>query len=113
MPSKSILTILFALILIAMLAVTIWASQYQNVFDAGQVWHDPWSRATLFDAYCGFITFFCYVAWREKRLMDKVVWFILIMALGNIAMSIYVLLQLWSIRKNGAGIDQLFQRKTA
>lgn len=111
--AKTILSLLFLIILAAMLWVTLWASQYESVFNAGQVWDDPWSRATLFDAYFGFVTFFCYVAWRECRLVTKIIWFVLIMALGNIAMSLYILLQLWGLRRNGGGIDQLFQRKTA
>jgi hypothetical protein len=72
----------------------------------------PWSMATLYDAYFGFLTFFCWLAWRERSLALKVVWFVLIMALGNIAMSAYVLLQLFSL-KNEQGVGALFQQKAA
>jgi hypothetical protein len=58
----------------------------------------PWSVATLFDAYFGFVTFFVWVCFKERSLTAKIVWFVLIMALGNIAMSAYVLLQLFKLK---------------
>lgn len=72
----------------------------------------PWSMATLYDAYFGFITFFCWLAWREPSLGRKIVWFVLLMALGNIAMSAYVLLQLFGLTEE-QGVAVLFQRKAA
>jgi hypothetical protein len=53
-----------------------------------------WGSATLADAYCGFITFFAWVVYRERSWVTRIIWFILILLLGNIAMSAYVLLQL-------------------
>src|SRR5215470_2310792 len=50
----------------------------------------PRSIAALYDAYFGFVTFFCWLRRREQSLGIKIVWFILIMALGNMAMSAYV-----------------------
>jgi hypothetical protein len=58
------------------------------------------------------LTFFCWVAWRERSLGVKVLWFVLIMAGGNIAMSLYVLLQFFSL-KDTDSVSQLFSRKTA
>ncbi|MGB7729333.1 MAG: hypothetical protein WBL50_14975 [Candidatus Acidiferrum sp.] len=37
------------------------------------------------------------VEWRERSSTVKVIWFILIMALANIAMSLYVLIQIFSL----------------
>jgi hypothetical protein len=72
----------------------------------------PWSMATLYDAYFGFITFFCWLAWRERSIAPKIVWFVLIMVLGNIAMSAYVLIQLFTLKKD-QGVGALFQQKAA
>ena len=106
------LKILFTAILLAMLYVTISASFDRGVFDAGAaLWPDPWFRATLADAYFGFITFFIWVAYKERGLLRKAVWFVLIMALGNIAMSVYVLIQLFRLAKN-APLRHLLLRKT-
>ncbi len=76
-----------------MLAATIVASFDRGVFVAGrELMADPWFRATLCDAYFGFLTFFVWVAYKERTVAGRVAWFVAIMALGNIAMSIYVLI---------------------
>ena len=86
---------LFVIILLAMLIVTTLASLEQNILEAGrQLLPDRWFQATLLDAYCGFLTFYLWVAYKEKEWWKKIVWFLLIMALGNIAMSTYMLIRL-------------------
>ena len=96
-----------------MVVLTIRTSMQVSLWSA---WHpyaaNPWAMATLYDAYFGFVTFFCWLAWRERSLGAKLLWFVLIMALGNIAMSFYVLLQLFGLPKE-EGIAGLFRRKTA
>ena len=89
------LQLLFALILVSMIGVTTWASLARDIFTAGrELVQDRWFIATLMDAYFGFLTFYLWVAWREVSTTRRVVWFVLIMCLGNIAMSVYVLWQL-------------------
>ena len=66
----------------------------RHVFDNGPLMRDVWFQATLLDAYFGFLTFYVWVAWKERTLAGRVVWFVLIMTLGNMAMSAYVILQL-------------------
>ncbi len=73
---------------------------------------NPWAWATLYDAYFGFLTFFCWVAWRERSFGVKLIWFVLIMTLGNIAMSFYVLLQLFSVKPEEP-VATLFRQKAA
>ena len=109
---KTALTALFGIILAGMLAVTGWASLRIPIWKAGPDIADPWSLATLADAYAGFLTFFVWVAYREARLSAKVAWFVLIMALGNIAMSIYVLRELRGLAP-GAPLSSLFQKRAA
>ena len=86
------------LVLAVMLSVTISASLHQDIVSATrQLWPDPWFRATLADAYCGFLFFWLWVAWREQSVAKSILWFVLIMTLGNIAMAGYllVLLRTW------------------
>lgn len=105
------LTILFSLILVAMLAVTTYASLDRNVFDVGsQLTSDPWFQATLADAYFGFLTFYVWVAYKEAGLWRKVLWFVLIMTLGNIAMSVYMLVQLAKMKSDDSLSDLLLTR---
>ena len=93
---QNFLKFLFALILLAMLAMTTVASLDRGVFQAvGDLWPDLWFKATLMDAYFGFVTFYVWVAYKERRNWARILWFVLIMCFGNIAMATYVLIQLF------------------
>jgi len=50
------------------------------------------------------------VAYRETRWLSRVLWLLGILALGNIAMSAYMLLALWRLPVN-APIDRLLLRQ--
>jgi len=110
---KIALKLLFGFIFVFMVVMTIHTSLQVSLWKAMPAFAaSPWSMATLYDAYFGFLTFFCWVAWRKRSLGLKIVWFLLIMALGNIAMSAYVLVQLFNLKKE-QGVGALFQQKTA
>ena len=94
-----VLRALFALILFAMLSLTITATIDQNIFEAvGNIWPNWWFKATLADAYFGFLTFFVWVAYKEVHLWRKLLWFAAIMLLGNLAISAYMLLELYKVQ---------------
>jgi Protein of unknown function (DUF1475) len=97
------LIVLFTTILVVMIGVTLWSASRSSLLDPAvraAFNAQPWAIATLFDAYCGFITFFVWVAYRERGAGIKIIWLILILFLGNIAMSLYVLLQLFRMKAN-------------
>lgn len=105
---KRLLQVLFTGIILAMLALTTVASFDRGVFDASiGLWPDPWFRATLADAYFGFVTVWLWVAWRERTWTIRLIWLVLFFALGNLAIATYVLL---ALRRVG-GVDGLFQRR--
>lgn len=108
---KVFLKFLFGFIFVFMVVMTVRTSLQVPIWKATFT-GNPWAWATLYDAYFGFITFFCYVAWRERSLAVKLLWFVLIMALGNIAMSLYVLVQLFGLKPQET-VNGLFQRKSA
>ncbi|NIR69885.1 DUF1475 domain-containing protein [candidate division KSB1 bacterium] len=110
---RNVLVVLFLGILTAMLYVTTTASLDRGVFVAGsQLWPDPWFRATLADAYFGFITFYVWVVYKERSLAPRIIWFVLIMAFGNIAMSIYVLAKLFKLEPSESVEALLLRRST-
>jgi hypothetical protein len=101
MAAKTPLKILFAAILVTMIVCTGYATSQQSVLQWGGLTSGPdryWTIATLFDAYFGFLTFYVWVAYKERGWLPKLLWFIAIMALGNMAMACYVLLQLVRLR---------------
>lgn len=110
---RSLLACLFAGILLAMLAMTTVASLDRSVFNVGrEMLADPWFQVTLADAYFGFLTFYAWVAYKERTIAMRIAWFVLIMCLGNIAMSVYVLMQLAKLRP-GDGWEALLLRRPA
>lgn len=86
----------FVLVLLSMLAVTSWASLQCPLFGVPrEVATHPWFIATLFDAYWGFLTFFVWVAYKETSWLSRSAWLVAILLLGNIAMALYCLGQLF------------------
>jgi hypothetical protein len=102
MTNRALLQILFAAIALSLLAYTVWASNQQPLWQ-WQGWRGPdrhWTIATLIDAYYGFLTFFVWVCFKEPGRLARMLWFVAIMAMGNMAMATYVL---WQLHKLPAG----------
>jgi hypothetical protein len=101
MPARIGLKVLFTCIFLTLLFYTAWASTRQPVLQWGGLTTGQdryWTIATLIDAYCGFLTFYVWVLYKEQRWLPRIAWFIAIMVLGNMAMSAYVLLQLLRLK---------------
>ncbi|MGF1614515.1 MAG: DUF1475 family protein [Gammaproteobacteria bacterium] len=107
------LKLTFIAILIAMLWVTTTASLDRGVFLAvKELWPDPWFKATLFDAYFSFLTIYLWVAYRERHAWPRIVWFALFMGFGSMAAAVYILIQLFRLRR-GDTVAALFSRRPA
>jgi len=103
MSRRFTLSLLFSAILVVMTVVTVRASLHQAVWDWGGLVTEPdryWTIATLADAYCGFLTFYAWVFYKERSAAARAAWFVAIMLLGNFAMATYVLLQLARLRRD-------------
>lgn len=95
---RLLLTLIFTGVFVTMVASTLWAASITGIrASLPQFGANPWALATLYDAYCGFLTFYVWVAYKERRLWSRILWFLLIMGLGNIAMSMYVLKELFKL----------------
>ena len=115
MNLRSVLLILFTSILLSMIAVTLWASSVQPIWEWTGLKDSPnhaWSIATLFDAYFGFITFYVWVAYKEPATLYRLLWFVAIMALGNMAMALYMLKELGKLQKDESLQNLLVSRNT-
>ena len=76
--------------------MTVVASLDRNVFSVGsEMLNDRWFQATLLDAYLAFLIFYVWVAYKERTAARRIIWFVLIMTLGTMAMASYVLWQLF------------------
>ena len=86
------LRVFFSVVLIAMLGVTTWASSVVALWETPRaVATHPWFIATLFDTYFAFLTFYCWVAYKETSNIARVLWLLAILLLGNLAMAVYML----------------------
>lgn len=114
MNYRLLLKLLFTAILAGMLWVTIRAGMAENMFDVGpRLFAEPWWIATLWDAYCGFVTFYVWVFYKETGWASRILWFVLVMCLGNIAMAAYVLLQLVRLPADAPMSALLLRREEA
>lgn len=106
------LRLLFGAVIGSMLGVTGWAGLHQSLGDfvRSPVLTHPWVVATLFDAYWAFITFYVWVAWKEQSLPARLLWFVAIILLGNLAMAAYMLVQLFTVPASGP-LGEVFTRR--
>lgn len=95
------LRIAFTIVLVSMLGVTTWASTVVALWDTPRaVATHPWFIATLFDTYFAFLTFYCWVVYKEKSNVARLAWLVAILLLGNIAMAVYMLNKLFRLPRN-------------
>lgn len=108
---KLFLKLLFGAIFLWMTVMTIRTSLAVSLLQAWPGYAaNPWAVATLYDAYFGFLTFYVWVAYKERTMWARILWFLLIMGLGNIAMSLYVLIQLLRLRREEPAEAVLWRR---
>ena len=109
-PLLLILKALFGSIFVFMVGITTIVSLKSNLFEVlPAMLRHPWTVATLWDAYLGFLTFYVWVVYKESRAWTRILWFVLIMGLGNIAISFYMLVQLFRLPKD-APVEALLLR---
>ena len=108
---KLFLKLLFGLIFLWMTVLTVRTGMAVSLWEAWPSYaSNPWAIATLYDAYFGFVTFYVWVAYKERKTWSRILWFLLIMGLGNIAMSVYVLVRLFRLPA-GAPVESLLLRR--
>ena len=100
-------------ILAGMVGLTVVASTERGLFEAGAaLWPDAWFRATLADAYFGFLIAYCWICYRESSRGGRALWFLLVMTLGTIAVSAYLLIRLYRLPP-GSSVEDLLLRAPA
>jgi hypothetical protein len=106
-----ILRLFFILVLVSMLSVTGWASMQCALWKTPrEVVTHPWFIATLFDTYWGFLTFYCWLVYKEVTWTARTAWLVAILLLGNIAMAVYMLIELFRVPLD-ASVETVLQRR--
>jgi Protein of unknown function (DUF1475) len=107
-----LLRCLFTFIMLSMIGLSFWAADRCAIWAIpAEVSGHPWFIATLVDAYWGFITFYCWVVYKEASWLARILWLLGILVLGNIAMAGYVLVQLLRVPATAAAADVLLRRR--
>jgi len=105
------LRILFLLALALISGMATWASLRCALFDIpSPVLGHPWFLTTLVDAYLAFLTFYAWVAWKERHWLARIFWLLAIILLGNIAMAVYVLRELFTVSAGGRVSEVITRR---
>jgi len=105
------LKIIFSFIFVFMIYSTTIASLELNLFKhLPTLLKDPWAVMTLYDAYFAFFFFYIWVFYKEENWISRIIWFLLIACFGTIAMSLYMLILLFTL-KEGENIENLILRK--
>lgn len=50
-----------------------------------------WGQMSMVDLYVGFFLFYLWILRREKDLITKIIWFLLLMTTGSLAIALYIL----------------------
>jgi Protein of unknown function (DUF1475) len=93
------LKILFASLCLYMAYVVISTSADSNLFNEwSKLAQIPWMTATIKDFYANTVVIFVWIAYKEQTMASRLVWLLLIVGLGSIAVTLYVLIQLFKLQ---------------
>ena len=71
----------------------------------------PWMKATLWDFYANVFVLSLWICYKEKSILAKICWVIGFCLLGSIATLAYVLVQLFTLKKDDDVLNGIFSRK--
>ena len=105
------LKVLFSLVFLYMTYEVISTSLESNLFtEWDSLGSIPWMRATLWDFYANVLAIFCWIAYKERSAGLKVLWLLLLVTLGSIATSAYILIQLFRLKPGETVKDLLVKQ---
>jgi hypothetical protein len=108
---KNILLVLFTAVFLWVTYVVIDTSYQSNLFkEWDYLMGIPWMQATLWDFYANILVLLIWVYYKESSIALKALWTVLFITLGSIAVTGYVLLQLFKL-KTGEGLEKILIRK--
>ena len=109
---KNLLIGVFTIVFISMISVVIRTSFESNLFAQwNYLGNIPWMQATLWDFYANIFVLLVWVYYKESSIGIKVIWTILFICLGSIAVTGYVLIQLFQL-KPGEDVEKILLKKT-
>lgn len=109
--TKNVLRFLFGSMAAFMVYLVVRTSLKSDMFNLPTaVLHEPWFQTTLVDFYFLVTILSVWVIYKERNFIQAILWIIAFICLGSIAASLYVFVQLITLKK-GEGVEQLLLRK--
>ncbi|HAP34582.1 MAG TPA: hypothetical protein DCQ28_01055 [Bacteroidetes bacterium] len=107
---KNFLILIFTAVFVWVTYVVIDTSFQSNLFKEWNYLKTiPWMQATLWDFYANIFVLLIWVYYKESSIAVKGLWTVLFITLGSIAVTGYVLIQLFKL-KPGEGLEKVFQK---
>ncbi|MEX1377467.1 MAG: DUF1475 family protein [Eubacteriales bacterium] len=95
------LQIIFFAAFIVLLAAIVYGVVERDIMAEGSVMLDIfWGQFTFVDIYVSFIVFYLWVIFREKSALKSIIWFVLIMFGGSMAICLYLFLAVRSSKES-------------
>jgi hypothetical protein len=110
---KNFLIAVFSILFIYIVYTVIATSLESNLFKEWDFLASiPWMTATLIDFYINTVVIFVWMAFRENNWTSRILWLIGFVFLGSIATTLYVLIQLFSLKKDEPVINAFLLKKS-
>ncbi|MDX1957274.1 MAG: DUF1475 family protein [Leptospiraceae bacterium] len=107
-----VLKIFSSLVFVFMIYSTVQTSIALNLFEhLPTLLKDPWAVMTLYDAYFAFLFFYTWIFYKENNWLLRILWLVLVLALGTIAMSLYLLIQIFKLKEKDSIEELLLNKK--
>ena len=101
MSQRNVFIALFITLFVYITGTIIVTSLESNLFSEWNFLSSiPWMKATLVDFYINIIVIFAWVAFKENNSVKSLIWLVFFVLLGAAATTIYVLVQLFKLKKN-------------
>ncbi len=108
---KSFLQILFGSMAAFMVYLVVVTSMKSDMFNLpAEVVNEPWFQTTLVDFYFLVTILSVWVIYKERTILNAILWIVAFICLGSIGAALYVFVQLIRLKK-GEGFEQVLLRK--
>ena len=108
--SLKLLKPFISILLLAIIVVMIYAGSHENMFKLPSIiTGNIWFQASLWDVYTGLVVVYCWIFYKLNALTSRILWFILLIVLGNIATCGFVLWQILLLPKEATLKDLLIK----
>ena len=109
---KYLLISIFFILFVFMVNTTISTSLASNFFKEWNFLASiPWMKATLIDFYINTVVIFTWIAFRENKWSVRILYLILLVFLGSMASTLYVMIQLFKLDDDEPVINAFLKKR--